>query len=226
MASGKFVAYYRVSTDRQGRSGLGLEAQRQAIRNYLERGRSTLVAEHTEVESGRRNDRPELQAALAGCRVHGATLLVSKWDRLSRDARFLLTLRDAGVEIVAVDMPEANRLTITVMAAVAEHEAETISARTRAALAAAKARGVRLGNPRNLSNESRARGRSVSVKVRRARAAQRAADLAPIIAELRGEGASSLRDLAVRLNQRDVRASRGGRWTAAQVRRLLTGLGA
>jgi DNA invertase Pin-like site-specific DNA recombinase len=146
--------------------------------------------------------------------------VVAKWDRLSRDAGFLLTLRDAGVEIVAVDMPEANRLTITVMAAVAEHEADAISARTKAALAAAKARGVQLGNPRNLSNEGRARGRSASARVRQARAAQRATDLAPIVAELRQGGASSLRDLAEGLNRREIPATRGGRWTAAQVRRL------
>lgn len=115
----KVVAYYRVSAERQGRSGLGLEAQRKAVGDYLPGGRWTLVAEHTEVESGKVNDRPELQKALADCRLHGATLVVAKLDRLSRDAAFLLTLRDAGVEITAADMPDANRLTVGIMAMIA-----------------------------------------------------------------------------------------------------------
>ena len=221
MARGKFVAYYRVSTDRQGRSGLGLEAQQQAVRDYLNGGRWEPVAEFTEVESGRRNDRPELQKALAACRVHGATLVVAKWDRLARNAAFLLRLRDAGVEVRAVDMPEANRLTVTVMAAVAEHEAEAISARTKAALAAAKARGVVLGKPGNLTAEGAARGRQAGILTRRARASQRAADLAPTIEALRAAGARTLRDLANGLNQQGVPAPRGGSWTAGQVRRTI-----
>src|SRR6478752_175451 len=150
MATGKFVAYYRVSTARQGRSGLGLEAQRHAVAEYLNGGRWKLVAEHIEIESGRKNERTELRAALSACRLHRATLVVAKLDRLSRDAAFLLTLRDSGVNFVAVDMPDANRLTVGIMAMIAEHEAEAISARTRAALAAAKRRGVRLGNPTHL----------------------------------------------------------------------------
>jgi DNA invertase Pin-like site-specific DNA recombinase len=224
MARGKFVAYYRVSTQAQGRSGLGLDAQRQAVQDYLNGGRWKLIAEHTEVETGKRNDRPELLKALAACRVHGATLVVAKIDRLSRNAAFLLTLRDAGVEFVAVDMPDANRMTVGIMACVAEHEREAISARTKAALDAARRRGVQLGNPAHLDQSARRLGTIASGRVRRARAVQRAADLAPTIAELRRSGASSLRALAEGLNRQCVPATRGGPWTAAQVRRLLAGI--
>ena len=142
MAEGRFVAYYRVSTDRQGRSGLGLDAQRAAVAEYLNGGSWTLAAEFTEVESGKRNDRPELEKALAMCRRTGATLVIAKLDRLSRNASFLLSLRDAGVEFVACDMPEANRLTVGIMALMAEHEAEMASKRTKDALTAATARGL------------------------------------------------------------------------------------
>src|SRR5215208_2042297 len=140
MAEGRFIAYHRVSTAQQGRSGLGLEAQRQAVADYLNGGRWELLREFTEVESGKRADRPELAKALAACRVHRATLVIAKLDRLSRNAGFLMNLRDAGVEFVCADMPAANRLTVGIMAVVAEAEAEMISARTKAALAAAKAR--------------------------------------------------------------------------------------
>src|SRR6476620_4507750 len=142
MAEGRFIAYQRVSTAQQGRSGLGLEAQRQGVADYLDGGAWTLVAEYTEVESGKRADRPELAKALAACRAHRAVLVIAKLDRLSRNAAFLLNLRDAGVEFVAADMPDANRLTVGIMAMVAEDEADRISARTTAALAAAKARGT------------------------------------------------------------------------------------
>lgn len=226
MARGKFVAYYRVSTERQGRSGLGLEAQKKAVADFLNGGRWTLVAEHTEIESGKRNDRPQLAAALADCRLHKATLVVAKLDRLSRDAAFLLMLRDAGVEITAADMPDANRLTVGIMAMIAEHEREAISARTKAALAAAKARGTRLGNPAHLDRRARRLGTAASARVRGAAAQQRANDCAPIIAELRAAGAVSLRDLARGLDARGVPAVRGGRWHPAAVRRLLALLAA
>jgi len=129
-----FIAYYRVSTDRQGRSGLGLEAQRAAVVRYLASVGGILIAEHTEVETGRRNDRPELQKALAGCRKHKARLVIAKLDRLSRNVAFIAALMDAGVEFVACDNPHATRLTLHILAAVAEHEREMISARTKAAL--------------------------------------------------------------------------------------------
>jgi DNA invertase Pin-like site-specific DNA recombinase len=223
VARGKFVAYYRVSTQSQGRSGLGLEAQRKAVEDFLNGGRWTLVSEHVEIESGRKSDRPELQRGLADCRIHGATLVVARLDRLARNAAFLLTLRDAGVEFLAVDLPDANRMTVGIMAVIAEHEREMISARTKAALEAARRRGVRLGNPAHLDRRARRLGTAASARVRRARAEQRAADLAPTLQALRRSGATSLRALAAGLNTKDIPAPRGGSWTAAQVRRLCAG---
>jgi DNA invertase Pin-like site-specific DNA recombinase len=217
----KYVSYARVSTARQGRSGLGLEAQRHAVAEYLSACACQLVAEYVEVESGRRNDRAELRRALAACRLHGATLIIAKLDRLSRNASFLLTLRDNGVEFVAADMPGANRMTIGVMAMVAEQEAEAISARTKAALAAARRRGVVLGPPANLGASARHLGAAASARVRTARCRQRARDLEPIIDDLRRAGATSLRQLAERLNAQGWTTARGARWSAAQVQRVL-----
>jgi DNA invertase Pin-like site-specific DNA recombinase len=134
-AARRFVAYYRVSTDRQGRSGLGLEAQQKAVRDYLDGGAWEIVAEFVEVESGKRADRPELARALDACRKHKARLVIAKLDRLSRNLAFIATLKDSGVEFVAVDNPHANKLTIHILAAEAEHEREAISERTKAALA-------------------------------------------------------------------------------------------
>ena len=134
MARGRFVAYYRVSTAKQGASGLGLEAQQESVRSYLNGGRWTMVDEVTEVESGKRNDRPALAQALSLCRLHGATLIIAKLDRLARNVNFISNLMESKVEFTAVDFPQANRLTIHILAAVAEHEALMISQRTRAAL--------------------------------------------------------------------------------------------
>ena len=148
-ANGKYISYLRVSTAKQGQSGLGLEAQRAAVENWLNGGDWELVEEVVEVESGRSHrNRPGLTKALEACRRYGAKLIISRLDRLSRDPVFLLSLRDAGIDFVAVDMPHANRMTVGIMAMVAEEEREAISTRTKAALAAARARGVRLGNPR------------------------------------------------------------------------------
>src|ERR1700758_2500388 len=145
MAEGRFVAYYRVSTARQGRSGLGLEAQQRAVADYLNGGSWKLVGAFTEVESGKRDDRPVLAEALAACRVHRATLVIAKLDRLARDAHFLLGLQKAGVKFRAADMPEANEMVVGIMAVVAQAERKMISERTKAALAAAMARGQKLG---------------------------------------------------------------------------------
>jgi DNA invertase Pin-like site-specific DNA recombinase len=221
MSSGNFVSYLRVSTARQGRSGLGLEAQRHAVNEFLNGGQWTLVSEHVEVESGRHNARPELQRALAACRLRGATLVVAKLDRLSRNAAFLLTLRDSNVEFIAADLPGATRLTVGILAMVAEQEAEAISSRTKAALAAAKRRGVVLGNPAHLDQRARLLGTKASARARTARASQRAMDLAPTIRELRDGGAQSLRQLASGLNARGLATSRGCEWTSIQVSRLL-----
>jgi DNA invertase Pin-like site-specific DNA recombinase len=213
-----FVSYLRVSTERQGRSGLGLEAQRRAVADFLAGGSWQHVAEVVEVESGARDARPRLAEALALCRVHGATLVIAKLDRLSRDAAFLLNLQKAGVRFVAADMPEANELVVGIMAVVAQAERKMISARTKAALAAAKARGVQLGNPGNLRNRDLGSVRATQERVRRS--AARAADLAPILADVRAAGAVSLRQMAAALNARGIPAARGGAWTATQVRRV------
>jgi DNA invertase Pin-like site-specific DNA recombinase len=219
------VSYLRVSTKRQGASGLGLEAQRAAVQEFVDRGHCTeLVQEFVEVESGSKAARPELERALAACRLHGARLIVAKLDRLARNAAFLLSLRDAGVDFVAADMPEANRLTVGILAVVAEAEREAISKRTSEALQAAKERGVELGTPANLTDDHRRKGARVSADVRGARADQRAADLRPIIDEVRARGRTSLRQLAAGLNERGLRTPRGCEWTAGAVRRVLTRL--
>src|ERR1035438_9685306 len=181
MANGRFISYLRVSTQRQGKSGLGLEAQREAVTSYLNGGTWSLVQEVVEVESGKRNDRPELTRALSLCRIHGARLLVAKLDRLARNVAFISALMESGVEFEAVDLPQANKLTVHIMAAMAEHEAAMISARTKAALAAAKVRGTKLGGHRRNSGRIHSKGFVASLKVRRESAARRATDLLPIV---------------------------------------------
>jgi DNA invertase Pin-like site-specific DNA recombinase len=208
---GKFVAYSRVSTDRQGKSGLGLEAQREAVLAYLDGGNWQLVGEFTEVESGKRSDRPQLAAALAACKRHKAKLVIAKLDRLSRNLAFIAALMDSGVEFVAVDNPHANKLTVHILAAVAQHEREMIAQRTKDALAAAKARGVVLGNPRL----AEARGKAIAESSAAADAF--AANVLPIINEIRASGVSSLRGIARALTARGIRTARGGQWTAVQV---------
>jgi DNA invertase Pin-like site-specific DNA recombinase len=222
MAQGSFVAYYRVSTAKQGASGLGLEAQQASVRDYLNGGNWKLLAEVIEVESGKRSDRPKLEEAMRLCRLHGATLIIAKLDRLSRDAHFLLGLQKAGVEFIAVDMPSANKLTVGIMALVAEDEAKRISDRTKAALAAAKARGVKLGGNRGveLTEDVRKVGRAT----RTAKANARAADLAPMIAELKAERITSLGAIAKALNDREVPTAKGGVWSATQVMRVISKL--
>lgn len=221
MAEGSFVAYYRCSTERQGRSGLGLEAQQEAVRSYLNGGSWKLVAEVVEVESGKRSDRPKLAEALRLCRLHGATLIIAKLDRLARNVAFVSNLMESGVEFTAVDFPQANRLTVHILAAVAEHEAKAISDRTKAALAAAKARGVSLGGNRGNLATIRAQGTVASAIARGARSSSRARDVAPVIRELQSEGAS-LRQVAAELTSRGIPTPRGeGPWSAMQVKRAV-----
>jgi DNA invertase Pin-like site-specific DNA recombinase len=223
MSAERFIAYYRVSTKRQGKSGLGLEAQRAAVADYLNGGRWTLIDEVTEVESGKRADRPALAKALSLCRLHNATLVIAKLDRLARNVAFISNLMESGVDFIAVDLPQANRLTVHILAAVAEAEAAAISARTKAALAAAKRQGVKLGGDRaGVLPAVSAKGNKASAAVRAAKARKRAGDLLPVIREIRQQTtAASLREVAGRLNARGIAAPRGGQWAAGQVQRIL-----
>jgi len=207
---GHFVAYYRVSTDRQGRSGLGIEAQQEAVRRFLNGGSWALAGEFTEVETGRRNDRPQLERALAACRRKKAKLVIAKLDRLSRNLAFIATLMDAGVEFIAVDNPHANKLTLHILAAVAEHEREMIAARTKAALQVAKARGTRLG--RNGSDKL--------APSYRAAAMERARSYMPVITEMMKNGLSA-RGIARELEARKIPTPNGGRWHAATALRVI-----
>lgn len=219
--SRSFVCYYRVSTRRQGRSGLGIDAQKRTVADFVRSEGGRVVEEFVELESGRRKDRPQLAAALSACRVHQATLVVAKLDRLARNAAFLLSLRDAGVDLCACDLPGMNRMTVGIMAVVAEEEARMIADRTRAALQAAKRRGVILGTPGNLSSAGRKRGNRASAASRANAARARASDLMPLLIRLRERGASSLRELADGLNTMGIRSARGASWTPTAVRRVL-----
>ncbi|AYV48970.1 resolvase [Caulobacter flavus] len=217
----RFVAYYRVSTKRQGESGLGLDAQRDAVRAYVA-GRA-VVAEFEEVESGKKADRPALEAALRACRLHGAILVIAKLDRLSRSVTFISKLMDEGVQFVACDLPHANALTVGIMASVAQFEREMISTRTRQALAAAKARGVVLGGRRgdHRIEDHATVGRMRSTRVRSERATSAAGDVMAVVEDIRGGGERSLQALADELNARKIFAPRGGLWSAGQVRRTV-----
>lgn len=219
--NGKFVSYIRVSTQKQGRSGLGLEAQRDAVADYLNGGRWTLVGEFVEVESGKRNDRPELAKALAMCRIHKAVLIVAKLDRLARNVAFTAALMESGVKFVAVDMPDVNDMVIHILASVAQGEAKAISDRTKAALRAAKARGTVLGGLRwNLASVGD-KGRQAGLEIRQAKAARYKADILPVIEEKRRAGIVTLKGIADALNADGTPAPRGGEWSAVQVQRIL-----
>lgn len=220
ITSRKFVAYYRVSTVKQGRSGLGLAAQKTSVAEYLAATSGDLIGEFVEVESGKIDARPELIAALALCDLTGATLVVAKLDRLSRNVAFLATLQDSGMRFIAVDLPEANELTIHIMAAVAQAERKAISRRTKEALAAAKARGVILGGARGNSHDLR-KGPAKSAIARSRTANERAQKVAKHIDRIRAEGAASLRSIAARLNEGSITAPRGGEWSASQVRLVI-----
>ena len=218
----RFVAYERVSTARQGRSGLGLEAQRHAIDRFAEQSGAAVAARFTEVGSGKRSDRPELTKALHLAKVTGATLVIAKLDRLSRNAAFLLTLRDSGVRFLAVDLPQANDLTVGIMALVAQQEREAISRRTKEALAAAKARGVKLGNPNGAAALRRAGQGGVALRAAVSRNAnQFAQDLAPVVADLQSQKITTLRAIADELTARGILTRQGGRWHVSKVRNLL-----
>lgn len=229
----KIVAYRRVSRLSQAASGLGLEAQESDILGYAQRRGARIIAEYTEVESGRSNERPQLKAALHHAKVTGATVVIAKLDRLSRSASFTLALRDSGVKFVCCDMPEANDLTIGVLAVVAQAEAQAISRRTKDALQMARKRVEvrgqrghseirRLGNPNGAAALARAgKGNGAAVAKARARADQRALDLAEVIKAIQADGAATLAAIANELNEREMITPRGGKWHPSSVSNLL-----
>ncbi len=208
----KYVAYYRVSTQKQGQSGLGLEGQQQAVAAYCEP-----VEAFTEVETGtNKRQRPELLKAIAACKRLGATLVIAKLDRLARNVHFVSGLMESGIEFVACDNPQANRLTIHILAAVAEDEARRISERTKAALAAYKARGGELGNPKNLTTKAAKKGNAANV----AAAEKHRAEVLPVAQKLRDAG-RTLTEIAETLTGRGLLTRRGKAWSATAVSRLL-----
>lgn len=221
MANGRFVAYYRVSTRKQGKSGLGLDAQRECVAAYLNGGDWKLVGEFTEIESGKRKDRPKLAEALALCRVYNAVLVIAKLDRLARNVAFIANLLEAKVEFVAADMPTASTFTVHIMAAVAQQEALMIADRTQKAMATAKARGTLLGRRDAAIAAFSSMGTKASAEVRSGQAIAKANDLLPVIRAIQAGGASSLRQIADVLNEREIATARGKRWSAVQVARAL-----
>lgn len=214
----QYVAYYRVSTAKQGRSGLGLEAQKSAVQAFLIGNGGKVVAEYVEVESGRRRDRQELQRAINHARVTKSKLVIAKLDRLARNVSFTAALMDSGVEFICCDLPQANRFTIHVMAALAEMEAEMISTRTKAALAEAKRRGIQLGNP----NLSRVRGDPrIASQAWQEMASQRAESYLGLVLEARQLGMCTLQGIADHLHSRGALTQAGKQWHPATVGRLL-----
>ena len=221
----KIVAYLRVSTQKQGNSGLGLEAQQIAIQSFARQRDAKVIKTLTEVESGKKSDRPELAKALHLAKVTGATLVIAKLDRLSRNAAFLLTLRDSGVKFIAADIPDATDMTVGILAVVAQAEREAISKRTKEALQAAKRRGVKLGNPNGAKALLKAaKGNVEGVKAIIEKANAHAEDLRPVIKALQDEDIMSLGGIADALNERGMVTPRGGLWYKTSVKNLLTRL--
>lgn len=218
---GKFISYIRVSTQAQQSSGLGLEAQRQAILNHLNGGNWKLIKEYIETESGRKNDRPELLKALAHCKRIKATLIISRLDRLSRSVSFLANLMESDVDFIALDAPYANKFMLHVLSAVAQHEAEVTSQRTKDALAAAKARGVKLGNPHGFSKVRRNTDPSKATQKRMETAKAYSERMYPIVKQFIDDG-RSLRWIAEEMEKQKELTPRGGeRWSAMTVKLIL-----
>lgn len=215
------INYYRVSTAKQGKSGLGLEAQRAAVEVFCASRGCEPIAEYQEQESGKRNDRPELTKALHHAKVAGATLVIAKLDRLSRNVAFLATLQDAGVSFVAADMPDATEMTVQIMAVMAQAERKAISKRTKEALAMAKARGTKLGNPMGAKAFGTYKGNGAAVAAIKAKSKAFATDVMPVIEAIRADGHSSLRAIASELNDRKIMTARGGKWGPSAVRDLI-----
>lgn len=216
----KFVTYFRVSTEKQGRSGLGLAAQQDEVRRYLFQFGGMELASFVEVESGKLADRPKLTAALQRCRQTRATLLVAKIDRLSRNVAFLFNLRDSGVKFQALDIADANTLNLGVMIVMAQHERELISKRTRDALAARRAKGLPMGTPRDLSAYQK-QASKLGCFASRAKAQQRAKVIESAIEDARAAGNMSLRQIAAYLDAQSIQTPRGKSWTPTAVRNAL-----
>lgn len=221
MASGKFIAYYRVSTQKQGQSGLGLEAQKEAVMSYLNGGAWELIEEFTEVETGKGADalskRPELRAALEACKKQKATLIIAKLDRLARNVHFVSGLIESGVEFVAADMPQANKVMIQMHAVMSEWERDQISARTKAALAAARARGVILG-------AAGAANLKPNIEERQGDADAFAEKLRRHIERMKADGLSQ-RAMVTELNGLGIKTAKGGEWRLIQLQRVIARLG-
>jgi DNA invertase Pin-like site-specific DNA recombinase len=216
MKERRYVAYLRVSTARQGQSGLGLDAQQFAVDSFVKQHGGAILQTFIEVESGKRSDRPELAKALLATRKAKATLLIAKLDRLARNVAFVANLMEAGVDFVACDQPFANRLTVHILSAVAEDEARRISERTKAALAAARARGVKLGSPRARQTVAKARA------ARSAYAHKANAGALAVINDIKASGVISLTGIARALGARGIKTPRGSiEWQPVQVARLL-----
>jgi len=218
----KYVSYVRVSTQRQGQSGLGLEAQQAAVAQFVQQRCGEVLAEFVEVESGRKADRPQLAAAIAEAKQQGAVLLIAKLDRLARNVAFISALLESGAEVQAVDMPEANKFLLHIMAAVAEQEAEAISARTKAALAAAKARGTKLGWAIPTRAVEAKAANAASAQVRGEKADNFAERMRTILTSF--APGTSLGQIAAELNKRGISTARGGNWQAVTVQRVMARL--
>ncbi|MBC3540431.1 recombinase family protein [Rufibacter sediminis] len=211
-----YIAYYRVSTAKQGESGLGLEAQRAAVRAFT-KYEDCIIAEFTEVESGKKNKRPQLAAAMAKAKTAGSTLCIAKLDRLSRNAAFIFALKDSGVDFVCADMPDANTLTIGIFAVLAQHERELISQRTRAALEAKKAQGIKLGTPANLTEEARLKG--LEVRKSNALNSKENRQAIHVILSEKREG-KSFREIVDKLNELGLVTSQGKAFGVSSVHKL------
>ena len=219
---GRFVCYYRVSTDKQGNSGLGLDAQKQTVDDYLNGGSWVVVGAYTEVESGSNGNRPELQKAIRDCKLKNARLIVAKLDRLSRDLHFITSLEKAGISFVIAEQPDMNELTVHIFSAMAQHERKLISERTKAALAQAKKRGVVLGNPcfkegKQITGSGDTRA---AIEARQKAASEYANNILEVIEDIKACGASSLRQIAAELNVRGFKTRRGKDWSATAVMRV------